>query len=352
MLPSQFRARQQPLGSIITVSRLMPLISSISPPLLVAAEGGFGILDGVLIAIIAIGGGLGWWLHQKKIAELQAAATAEATAAAHKADADRQAAAATHAASVAEFAAHRAAAESAQNQAVARIGSLESDLRQTQEVAALLPPAQLRIGDLEKALNSERGHLAAIEQTLATVTRRADDLDAKLRDTTDRFEKHREQANQREAELSKELATREKEFTAGRVEVDEARAEAARAMETLGQLREQSEKRIATLQRNLSAAEARASMVQKEFMNAVGVTAEPAAPSKDSVNRDADRRVRQLEDSLKQVEAEARKKAREDGYKIAELEFRLSEAQEAAAKVSEIETLRAEVERLKKQLGE
>ncbi|MCB1207913.1 MAG: hypothetical protein KDK97_01240 [Verrucomicrobiales bacterium] len=330
----------------------MLLISSILPLPLVAAEGGFGVLDGVLVGIIAVGGGLGWWLHQKKIAELQAAAEAAAAAAAHKAEAERQAAAATHAALVAEFDAHRTAAEAAQNQAVARIGSLEADLRQTQEVAALLPPAQLRIGDLEKALNSERGHLAAIEQTLATVTRRADDLEVKLRDTTERFEKHRDQASQRETELSRELAAREKEFTAGRVEVDEARAEAAKATETLSQLREQSEKRIATLQRNLSAAEARASLVQKEFMTAVGVTAEPAAPSKDNGSRDADRRARQLEDSLKQAEAEARKKAREDGYKIAELEFRLSEAQEAAAKAGEVETLRAEVERLKKQLGE
>ena len=44
-----------------------------------------------------------------------------------------------------------------------------------------------------------------------------------------------------------------------------------------------------------------------------------------------DKRVAELEAKITQLEADARKKAREDGYKIAELEFRLSEAQDALA---------------------
>lgn len=321
--------------------------------LLAVAEGGLGPLNGILIGVIAVGGCLGWWLHQKRLGELRAKADSDAQATAHRVESERQSAAAAHAALASEFSAHRSAADAAQNQALSRITHLETDLRQTQEVAALLPPAQLRIGDLEKALNSERGHLAAIEQTLATVTRRADDLDAKLRDTTTRFDEHREQASQREAKLSKELAAREKEFAEGRTAVDQARVEAAKATETLAQLRDTSEKRIATLQRNLSAAEARAALVQKEFMTAVGVTSDPARAGKGpaSTDKDADRRARQLEDALKLTEAEARKKAREDGYKIAELEFRLTEAQEAVTKAAEVDALRAEVERLRKQLG-
>jgi hypothetical protein len=39
-----------------------------------------------------------------------------------------------------------------------------------------------------------------------------------------------------------------------------------------------------------------------------------------------DKRITDLEAKLHLVEAESRKKAREDGYKIAELEYRLSEA--------------------------
>ena len=46
-------------------------------------------------------------------------------------------------------------------------------------------------------------------------------------------------------------------------------------------------------------------------------------------------RVAELEAKILQIEAEARKKAREDGYKIAELEYRLSEAKEALNKPSD-----------------
>ena len=67
-------------------------------------------------------------------------------------------------------------------------------------------------------------------------------------------------------------------------------------------------------------------MVQKEFMSAVG-TAPAAAPSSAG---SSDKRVRDLEEKIAQMEAEARKKIREDGYKIAELEYRLSEALEKA----------------------
>jgi hypothetical protein len=71
-------------------------------------------------------------------------------------------------------------------------------------------------------------------------------------------------------------------------------------------------------------------MVQKEFMNAVGVASAPmpgAAPA-------SDKKVRDLEEKLAHLEAESRKRAREDGYKIAELEYRLSEAVEAATKTA------------------
>jgi ATP/maltotriose-dependent transcriptional regulator MalT len=85
------------------------------------------------------------------------------------------------------------------------------------------------------------------------------------------------------------------------------------------------EAKTAQLQKSLSASEARLAMVQKEFMSAVG-TAPAAAPASSS----PDKRVRDLEEKIAQMEVEARKKIREDGYKIAELEYRLSVALEKA----------------------
>ena len=100
----------------------------------------------------------------------------------------------------------------------------------------------------------------------------------------------------------------------------------------------QYEAKIAQLQKNMTAAEARVTMVQKEFMNAVGVPSAPVSGRPGVVLPTPggnDKRVRELEDKVAQLEAESRKKAREDGYKIAELEYRLSEALEKTAPAAE-----------------
>jgi len=88
----------------------------------------------------------------------------------------------------------------------------------------------------------------------------------------------------------------------------------------------QAEAKTAQLQKSLSASEARLAMVQKEFMSAVGTAPAAAVPA----SSNPDKRVRDLEEKIAQMEAESRKKTREDGYKIAELEYRLSEALEKA----------------------
>ena len=72
-------------------------------------------------------------------------------------------------------------------------------------------------------------------------------------------------------------------------------------------------------------------MVQKEFMNAVGVASAPISGASAAATS-SDKKVRDLEEKLAHLEAESRKRAREDGYKIAELEYRLSDALEAAGK--------------------
>jgi len=106
-----------------------------------------------------------------------------------------------------------------------------------------------------------------------------------------------------------------------------AEAELAKAREA----NQQAEAKIANLQRALKAAEARTEMVQKEFMNAVGVASAPISGASASATS-SDKKVRDLEEKLAHLEAESRKRAREDGYKIAELEYRLSDALEAACK--------------------
>ena len=101
-------------------------------------------------------------------------------------------------------------------------------------------------------------------------------------------------------------------------------AELAKAREA----HQQAEVKIGNLQRALKAAEARIEIVQKEFMNAVGVSSAPVAGAPSAPS--SDKKVRDLEEKLAHLEAESRKRAREDGYKIAELEYRLSEALEKA----------------------
>jgi hypothetical protein len=101
-------------------------------------------------------------------------------------------------------------------------------------------------------------------------------------------------------------------------------AELAKAREA----HQQAEVKIGNLQRALKAAEARIEIVQKEFMNAVGVSSAPVAGAPSAPS--SDKKVRDLEEKLAHLEAESRKRAREDGYKIAELEYRLSEALDAS----------------------
>lgn len=256
-------------------------------------------------------------------AESAAALQAEQTRALNEAAQGKQAADAV-AAKLADteqrFMTHREVSERRSNDASQQIARLESELATTREVAAQLVPTQSRIKDLELALSAEQGRVKAQEQAIEATNAHAADFEKRLAEAQEVVIKRKTEMLEVENELRKVRAEQAAYAAAGGPEAELAKAREAN---------QQAETKIANLQRALKAAEARIEMVQKEFMNAVGVATAPvpgiptAAPSND-------KKLRDLEEKLSHLEAESRKRAREDGYKIAELEYRLSEALESA----------------------
>lgn len=247
--------------------------------------------------------------------------TVQAKAAADAAEHAR--ASATAAASLADlqqrFSTHREVAERRANDASQQIARLETELAATREIAAQLPPTQSRIKDLETALAAEQGRVLAQEQAIAATNARAADFEKRMIDAQETTLKQKSELQQTLVELKKIRDEQAAYAAAGGAE-----AELAKAREAT----QQAEAKVTNLQRALKAAEARVEMVQKEFMNAMGMASAPAASG--TTGGVSDKKLRELEEKLAQNEAEARKRAREDGYKIAELEYRLSEALDAA----------------------
>ena len=216
------------------------------------------------------------------------------------------------------FNTHREVADRRANDASQQISRLESELATTRELAAQLVPTQSRIKDLETALAAEQGRVKAQEQAIEATNARAADFEKRMIDAKDLLLKHKAEMQENAVELKKIRDEQAAYAAAGGPE-----AELAKSREAT----QQAEVKIANLQRALKAAEARTEMVQKEFMNAVGVA---TAPTPGVISPPSDKKLRDLEEKLAHLEAESRKRAREDGYKIAELEYRLSEALEAA----------------------
>ena len=150
---------------------------------------------------------------------------------------------------------------------------------------------------------------------------RAADLEKRLAEAQAFGLKVKEEADAKELEIRRLKAEAEALAADGGMENEVKKAQEATRV---------AEAKFAQLQKNLSASEARLAMVQKEFMSAVGTAPAAAAPALAS----GDKRARELEEKIAALEAESRKKTREDGYKIAELEYRLSEALEKAAGAS------------------
>jgi DNA repair exonuclease SbcCD ATPase subunit len=249
---------------------------------------------------------------------LQAKAAADAAAAQKAADE----AAAFLADIQQRFSTHREVSERRTNDASQQIMRLEGELASTREIAAQLAPTQSRIKDLEQAVASEQGRVKALEQTVETTAARAADFEQRLMTAQEVVLKHKAEMQEYAVELKKVRDEQVAYAAAGGAEAELNKAREAH---------QQAEVKIANLQRSLKAAEARVEMVQKEFMNAVGVgVAPPPAPGSPAAAASSDKRVRDLEEKLASMEAESRKKTREDGYKIAELEYRLSEALEAS----------------------
>lgn len=219
------------------------------------------------------------------------------------------------------FSTHRDVADRRQTDASIQITRLEADLASSRQVAAQLVPTQERIKDLERALLAEQGRVQAQEQTIQATNARAADFEKRLADTQDLVMKHKGEMQEVAVELKKVRDEQAAYLAAGGIE-----AELAKAREAA----QQSEAKNANLQRALKVAETRVEMVQKEFMNAVGLATAPVGGAAPSSATTGDKKVRELEEKVTQMEAEARKRAREDGYKIAELEYRLSEALETA----------------------
>ncbi len=237
-----------------------------------------------------------------------AAETAKASAAAEASFADLQQ----------RFTTHREVAERRASDAAQQIARLEADLAATREIAAQLAPTQSRIKDLETALAAEQGRVKAQEQAIEATNARATDFEKRLIEAQELLLKQKAEMQETAVELKKILDEQAAYAAEGGVE-----AELAKAREAT----QQAEGKIVNLQRALKAAEARVEMVQKEFMNAVGVATVPTPGTTASAT---DKKLREQEDKFALLEAESRKRAREDGYKIAELEYRLSEALEAA----------------------
>jgi hypothetical protein len=222
------------------------------------------------------------------------------------------------------YATHREVADRRLSDASQQITRLEGELATTKELAAQLIPTQARIKDLEIALVAEQGRVKAQDQAIEATNARATDFEKRLAEAQDLVIKHKAEMLEVATELKRVRDEQAAFLAAGGLEAELAKSREAN---------QQAEAKIANLQRALKAAEARIEMVQKEFMNAVGMASAPTsgipAPAAAS-----DKKVRDLEEKLALIEAESRKRAREDGYKIAELEYRLSEAMEAAVKTA------------------
>lgn len=299
-----------------------------------------GVGDAEVYAISAalVAAFLSWVIYSVKLKRSRAESAAvlakqqadgeAAMAAVQKDFADQQAAARRTLADVSaklsdieqRFATHREVADRRQTDASQQITRLELDLAATREIAAQLVPTQSRIRDLETALAAEQGRVQAQEQAIQATHARASDFEKRLAEAQDMVMKHKAEAQEQAAELKKMRDEQAAYLAAGGVESELAKAREAH---------QQAETKIANLQRSLKAAETRVEMVQKEFMSAVGVASAPV-PGVSAPAAAQDKKVRDLEEKVTHVEAEARKRAREDGYKIAELEYRLSEALDSA----------------------
>lgn len=289
------------------------------------------LLGAVALAILGTAGGM-WWRLQKSIRVIREQCQAQVNdlEAGHQAkelvlkqrldDAEVASAALSAVLDGARQDAGRAAAEAAEV-----LRQTQAELAEARALAAQLPVLQASNasflatqGALQSALDAEKGRASALEQALAQATRRADNIEVRLKveeSTRAEVESRLLQELQQAAAERERLGGADQELLAMRVNHEE--------------YCQQAEARISNLQRQLTAAEARAALVQKEFMSAVGVT--PATPAAAATGAE-DRRVRELEQKISQLEAEARKRAREDGYKIAELEFRLEEARDELIK--------------------
>ncbi len=331
----------------------------------------FGIYLLSLAGVTLATGSICWLLHRQKMKRAQALAAeneaflktqlehlqARADTQKSEAAAKLQEAASQKAELEKRFAQHQEEAQIREQKAKEQIQGLETNLTAASQRAAQLEPALGRISQLEGLLDAEKGRTAALEQTVSIITQRADDLDGRLKTSQYQLTEHREKTAQREEELLTAMANREKAMAGDLARLAESDATIAGLQETQSSYQQQTDGRISNLQRQLAAAEAKASLVQKEFMNAVGVL--PDASTTPAAAKETDRRVHDLENRIIQTEAEARKKAREDGYRIAELEYRLSEASEQAARLKEVEqqaaeaaTLRAEKQALEVKLAE
>lgn len=294
---------------------------------------------GLMAVLVVIAAGGVWLFQEKKLKALAKQLADQASAAAETLKKEKEAAAAQ--AALAKQKLDEAAlayqllderhntlrdvSQRREQDANQRIASLSSDLAATRELAAQLEPTKA-------ALVSERGRISALEQTIEVSNKRAGDFERRLEQSIREVIELRQTTNQQTAELQAEVAKLHQTIKANEALVATADSQVSEATEALSSYKQQAEARIANLQRQVTAAEARSAMVQKEFMNAVGVLPDKSEPSKaGAMTAGDDKRVAELEAKITQMEADARKKAREDGYKIAELEFRLSEAQDALA---------------------
>ncbi len=304
------------------------------------------VVGSIVLALIV---GLVLWSKMKRQRAEAAAAleqqhvTAEATLKAEQARAATQAfaiktAADAVAAKLADteqrFSTHREVSDRRANDASQQISRLEAELSTIKEIAAQLGPTQSRIKDLETALAAEQGRMKAQELAIAATHARAADFEKRLIEAQELVMRHQNEMQQSAGELRKIRAEQAAYAAAGGPE-----AELAKAREAT----QQAEAKIAQLQKALKVAETRTEMVQKEFMNAVGVASAPVPGLANAVPA-SDKKMRELEEKLTHIEAEARKRAREDGYKIAELEYRLSEAQEAASKPADEDKVASRIE--------
>lgn len=303
----------------------------------------------LLVVLMLIGVGAAWYvqeqkikalgqqaLHQKdthaaEVQRLQAAAAAESKLATQK----LEAATTAHLLLEERHENLRTASLRREADADQQISQLNQELVTTRNLAAQLEPTKARIGDLETALTAEHGRAAALEQTVSIANKRAEDFEKRLDQSSADLSQIRQRAEERERDLLEQTAKLEQTIQSNATLVETAETQVNQANETLNSYRQQAETRLTNLQRQLAASEAKAALVQKEFMNAVGVLPEKPTTATRNMTASDDRRVSELEAKITQIEAEARKKAREDGYKIAELEYRLSEAQEALNKEPE-----------------